>query len=446
MTIYGRDKIKKIAKKLSLPEWWIKSVIVEYFPCRRYGKKGKLCIFDFNKLSEQDMEQIAEKKVVIPNYKLVQNIRPIDLTNRISLSYVGLPFTTLEHSELIPEGLTNNSVFPFPLRHNKKMQDPKTTFFQYAIVREDNYFYQWKVAEMLKLDEKNYYWYKSDIVDLNQLFQVNEKMRELNNSNEKKNPNAKFIVRIENIYQEIEKARVPIREKILKYHYKMKPNYDTSKAHAPKVPMLSYFDGIRLTENGYQIKTHMEPLFLRTAIRNLTKAQEANTKRNSNSDDHFALLDEIEHSAMCIIAATNCLESYINYVFNKHLPDEPVIFDDTTNHRQKWLFVPTALDLPFRFKPDEKPFSDFSQLVKWRNNTIHHRAEFTRARGTVSHTYNQLNVENAKLSIKIVRDMVVKLSEGGKIPLPVWIKTDMGSSPGYWDEVLNYLKSIKESA
>jgi len=50
-------------------------------------------------------------------------------------------------------------------------------------------------------------------------------------------------------------------------------------------------------------------------------------------------------------------------------------------------------------------------------------------------------MENAELAVRIVKEMVTKLSENSPIPLPVWIKTDMGSAE-YWDEVSNYLKQL----
>src|SRR5438093_5011367 len=101
-------------------------------------------------------------------------------------------------------------------------------------------------------------------------------------------------------------------------------------------------------------------LFFRSAIRNLKRARTPRNKLLKSPDDEEALLDEIEYSAMCIIASTNCLESYINYIIMKYLEKESKVFDDTISHRQKWLWVPLVLNLPYKFKVDESPFSDFS--------------------------------------------------------------------------------------
>jgi hypothetical protein len=132
-----------------------------------------------------------------------------------------------------------------------------------------------------------------------------------------------------------------------------------------------------------------------------------------------------------------------NYILSLiSLENESKVFDDTSSHRQKWLWVPLALNIPFKFKADEPPFSDFSTLVKWRNNVIHHIAAYNRARGPRSHTTNQFNLENAELSLIVVTEMISKLSENSVIPLPQWLREDIGSV-GYWDEVSSFLKGMR---
>lgn len=406
MDVYNREKIEIISRELPLPDWWVESVIVEYFSCRRFGEKGELWTFDFDKLSNDDIKKIPEKKIIIPNYYLVQNVRLEDLAQRTLISMIGLPFTPLDEADLIPEGLVNRSGFPSPLRNDISVWDPKLEFNQNAVVLDDGFCYQWKIAEPYNIESEKRRWYKSSLFDLSKLDQINRNLQKLRNCPEIKNPTPGFIQKIETEYQALEIEREKIRKEILEYHNENKNQFDTKDALVPKPPMLSYFETVKLAENGYQVKTHMEPLFLRSAIRNLHRAEKSRQARDSNPKDYESLLDEIEYSAMCIINSTNCLETYINYVIKKHLPDESKIFDDTSSHRQKWLWVPTALDLPKKFQTTEAPFSNFSNLVKWRNNAIHHVPEYTRARGDVSHTFNQFNLENAKLAVKTVKDMI----------------------------------------
>ena len=444
MEVYGRENIGEIAQKISLPEWWVESVIVEYFDCRRFGEQEEIWTFDFTKLDEEIAEMIIEKKVIISHFYLVQNIRSADLSMRTLNTMIGLPVITLEDADLIPEGLVNRTGFPSPIYNDISVYDRKLEFFTHAIVFDNGIFYQWKIADFYPIPGKHYGWFKSDLFDLEPLFEINRKLQGFRNSEEIKKPTQEFRMKIKEAYDELEKIKEPIRQKILEYHQKKKTEFNPDDANVPDPPLLSYFESIKPAQNGYYIKTHMEPLFLRSAIRHYNKAKEARSKLFSNPKriDYDALLDEIENSAMCIISATNCLEAYINYVIKKYLPKESKIFDDTSSHRQKWLWVPTALNLPKKFVPEEKPFSDFSNLIRWRNNAIHYMPEYRRARGSVSQVINQFNLENAELSIRIIKDMVRMLSEDSNIPLPRWIATNMGSAQ-YWDEVLNYLKQLE---
>lgn len=442
LEIINREQIIPICEKLQLPIWWVESVIVEYFPCRRFGEDGELWTFDFTNINDY-IAQIPEKKVIIPNYRLVQNVRPNDLAQRGLITMIGLPVTFLDEADLIPEGLANYTCFPYPMRNDISVWDPKLEFQTTSVILDDGVFYQWTIGKSYEISEEHRLWFTSNLFDLTELDKINRNLQKFKNSDEIKNPNHVFIKKINDEYDNLETEREKIRKKIFEFHEKNKSKFNPKDAIVPKPPMLSYFETVKLTENGYQVKTHMEPIFLRSAIRNLHRAEDARSKRDSNPQDYDSLLDEIEYSAMCIINSTNCLETYINFIIRKYLPEESKIFDDTSSHRQKWIWVPTALCLSQKFNPSEPPFSNFSNLVKWRNNAIHHVPEYQKARGNISHTFNQFNLENAELAVKTVKDMIISLSMDSKIPLPRWMKTDMGSAE-YWDEVRNYLQKLDE--
>lgn len=439
--MHHRERLHEMAVKLNLPIWWVESVVVEYFDCRRYAEGGEIWDFDFSKFDEELEKTILDKKVVIPHYYLLQNIRPKDLSQRSLLGLIGLPFVTLEDANLIPEGLANNTCFPSPVRNDISVYDPKLDFYSTAIVYDNGVFYQWRIAEFYPIPDKHYGWYKSTLFDTQELFRINRRLQDYRNSPLVKNPTPEFRRNIEEDYKKLEAERDRTRKIVLEYHNEKKLDYNPDDANVPEPPSLSLFESVKLTPNGYMIKTHMEPLFLRSAIRNLQRAREARKKIDESPNNFEPRLDEIEYSAMCIISATNCLESYINYLISKHLPEEAKIFDDTSSHRQKWLWIASAMNLPKKFKPTEPPFSNFSNLVKWRNNVIHHIAEYTRARGPISHTINQFNVENAELAVKTVKEMICFLSEGSNIPLPIWIQTGMGDAD-YWNEVRNHLRTL----
>lgn len=422
MVIHGEERIKNISIRLELPTWWIQSVVIEYLPCRRFAENGKLWVFDFTIFPDKLISTIRKHQhVVIPQYILFQNIRPRDLAYRAPKLITGESKVLLDNIDLIPEGIVNRSTFPFS-GNPIDSWDPKLGFNEYAVVFDNGYFYQWKIAQLYNIDNKST-WYKSDLFNLLPLWKVYEKLTACLD-----NPTFEFKEKIEKLYVELEKARKPLRQKIWDYHIQHKVDHDTKRANVSEPPLASFFDYIRVTGSGYETESHMEPLFYRAAIRNYSMAAEARKKQKDPESKNEAIIDEIEYSAMCIISATSCLESYINYVIQKYLPEESSIFDETSSHRQKWLWVPAALDLPSKFHATLPPYKLFSDLVQWRNKAIHHTPQFTKVKihksssykGSVSHTYSIFNVENAKVALDAVRKMISKLSEGGKIPLPKW--------------------------
>lgn len=425
MVIYGEERIRKISKKLDLPLWWIKSLAIEYLPCRRFAEGGNLWIFDFEIFDESLIDQIKLKRVVIPQYTLFQNIDPTDLAYRAPKLIAGESMLPLDNIDLIPEGIVNKTVFPFGGKTIDSW-DPKLGFNQYAVVFDNGYFYQWKIAELYIINERSTWW-KSEKFNLIPLWKVYEQL--INCLNEDlENSNPELIANIMKLYDKLEKAREPLRLKIWNYHKQNRIRYNIAKGNVSEPPLASFFDSIRVTNSGYEIESHLEPLFYRAAIRNYSMAEEARKQQNDPETKYEAIIDEIEYSAMCIISDTSCLESYINYIIEKYLPEESKIFDRTSTHRQKWLWVPAALNMPFRFSVTMPPYKLFSDLVQWRNNAIHHIPKFTKVKkyksksykGNVSYTYSLFNLEHARLAVDVVKKMISKLSEGGKIPLPRW--------------------------
>lgn len=428
MTVRDLKKIDDPLGNLSLDFWWTWSAIIEYLDCRRYGENGKVWTFDFDKAGQQDNKTMQEKKVVIPGYTVAQNIRPNDLTARFVLQDMGLPTVSLKDADFIPEGPVNTTGFPVFTGHIDD-HDPKLAFANKALVRDSGLFYQWDIGNM-----ENYYKNKPNPLDSSKFFEIVDKLSEYQKLLTIKQPDQQLKTGIEDTYKELEKAREKLRQKILEYHDIKKPDYDTSNLNAPTPPRLSYFDSIKYEGGRYHVKTHMEPVFFRSAIRSLNRAEDARRKRDSDHMDHNYILDEIEYSAACIVSAVNCLESYINFVINEHLSAKPR--DESI--RGKWRCVPKMLKSPFEFDENKPPYSDFSFIIDCRRKTVHYESGYDEAEGEVSKTYNLLNVENARTAVRAVRDMVTTLSEEGKIPLPTWIKSGMKPAD-YWDEVTQYL-------
>jgi hypothetical protein len=432
LTVYGLDKLKRISEALNLPCWWVESVVIEYFPCRRFGENGRLWTFGFDLLTDEMIKSITSKQVIIPDFFLIHNIRPNDFRERILHGATGNPLAPLDLSDLIPEGMVNRSFFVYGAQSIEQV-DLKLEFNEYAIVLDRNIFYQWKIADLTSSGEQNGR-YKFDPMNLSKLVPIIDKIREYQNSGVLNSPTLEIIENIARDYEKLEETRNEIRTKILEYHNSKKIGYDISKYEVRPPPRLSIFDSLKVDreKDRYLIKTQIHALFYRSALRSLEKAATAREEGKDAQEEHNALLDEIEYSAICIISSVACLESYINFVIEEYGSKElKKILDKSVNIRQKWFWIPFALELPFRFNEEENPFLMFSELVERRNRAIHYETVFRKAhihrttsnyKGSGSYTYSELNLERARNAIQVVRQMVSKLSEGGKVRLPGWLR------------------------
>jgi len=331
-----------------------------------------------------------------------------------------------KESDVLPEGLVSINAIPF-MGYQIQKVDLKTGFWTHAIVRDGNRFYQWQISELYNRTDKQS-WFKSDLFDLLPLWDLEEKIYDCHN-NIKSKTDTELRAKLIELYDRLEQIRQPIRQKILEYHNEKKVTVDPSKVVDESPPLLTFIDTLKTSKNKFEIESHLEAIFYLASIENCNRGKDARKAQKNRSLYHEALLDEIKNAALCIICTVTTLESYINYVIGKYLPDEVDIFE-RASIRQKWLHVPAALNLPFRFSPSDPPFKTFSDVISWRNGAIHHKPEFTKAvihktkdfKGYVGQAYKTFNFENAKLSIKSERDMILKLSEGEKIPEPKWLK------------------------
>lgn len=345
----------------------------------------------------------------------------------------------LEGSDLIPEGPANSTRFTFS-GNSIDVVDPKLGFCTRAIVCDSDVFYQWTIAETYDVDSKHL-WYKSNLFDLSRLYSINMDLINYAHQDLLRNPTPEHIKRIKARYAELEKERPVVRDKIWLEHLRRKQGIKIdgmTVSNSP--PMLSYFDTIKLKDGKYYTKTHMAPILFRSAIRNLNRANTANEKRQEDKNNYDALLDEMEYSAMCIISSVNCLEAYINYVIVEYLDKEAGTFGGGLKIKDKWWWVPHALNLKQKFKSSTPPFSNFLNLVGWRNKIIHPAAKFVQAQDR-SHVSSQINVKNAEMAVKTIKEMIEVLSNDDSIPLPDWIQARKTQAE-YWNEVNDYLKKI----
>jgi hypothetical protein len=420
----GENVIETISRRSNLPYWWVESVAVEYFDCREYLVDGDFWSFDFNLLKEEDIRQIAQKKVVIGAYTLFQNIRSEDLKTRVMLALVGAPIMPLS-AEIIPEGQVADHYVPWQL-NSIDAWDPKLGFSNHAQVLDEGRFYQWKISEFYAIPGSHRGWFKSEFLDLEPLKQINEAIYDLR---DKAKPNGSGPSRITRAtvgeeYAQLEKARSILREKILQYHLSKKA--DKVLPHNPP-PVVTYLDSLEFIGGEYLVRSHVEPLFYRRAIRSLDETRRIVQDRVKGKPDAISFVDEIELSAACIVFAALCMETYINLVGEEYCQSIWKDIFARGNLQTKWLLIPFTLGSMDCFDAHDKPYSDFLQVLGWRNRIVHYEHRFKKTQPVMgkkqaSQIYSVCNLKNAEIALQTTKAMIERLSEKTRVPLPAWLQ------------------------
>ncbi len=427
----GENIIERVSGRFLLPEWWVESVMIEYFDCREYLVDGHFWLFDFSMLKNEDIEQIPSKKVVIGNFVLFQNLRVEDLTTRMLLGMVGAPMAPLP-ANVMAEGLVNDYYVPFQ-SNSSDVWDPKLGFGEYAQVLDDGKFYQWKISEFHSIPGSPSGWYKSKFLDLEPLRQINEEIQKLRNQPIPQDDNLLKSLRenAREAYANLERTRCSLRERILEYHEANKRAAITPTLTGPPA-VITYLDSFQIAkdEDGkyeYHIRSHVEPLFYRRALEFLKETKEIVENKTRGKAEAISIVDEIESSAACIVFCVLCLETYINLVGEEYCQKVWSGRYARANLATKWISIPYVLGSPDCFELKSKLYSDFIKVVKWRNQIVHYEVKFKKTQPIqdqkrASQIYSICNLKNAELAVETTRAMIVRLSNKTPVKIPSWLE------------------------
>jgi len=427
--IKGKSIIREVSERFGLPEWWVESVVIEYFDCREYLVNGHFWQFDFSKLKNEDIVQIPRKKVVIGSYLLFQNLRSEDLKARMLLGMVGAPIAPLPASTMA-EGLVSDHYVPFQT-NTADVWDPKLGFGEYAQVLDDGKFYQWKISEFHSVPGSPTGWFKSAFLDLQSLKQINDEIQKLRNEPMPQDSNLLRSSRekAREGYERLEKTRYSLREKVLKHHETKKDARGTSLGPPP---VITYLDSLVIAKDKcgrdkYCIRSHVEPLFYRRALKCLEETKEIVKNRTKGEVEAISIVDEIESSAACIVFAVLCLESYANLVGEEYCQNVWSKDYANANLLTKWLSLPYVLGSANCFDPHSPPYSDLVKIVRWRNRIVHYEHRFKethpmQGQKQVSKIYSMCNLQNAEVAVDTTKGMIKRLSEETKVKVPFWFE------------------------
>jgi len=421
-SILGLERIKKLSEKCGLPVWWIRGLFVEYLDCRKFFEDGELWTFDFNMPTDEQVESVLQRKIILPGYSIIQNIRPDDLGRRTALGSVGSVIAPIRREVIFPEGTLNESAFPF-YGNDLVVWDWKLTLHGSVVVNDDNQLYCWKIAE---LDGGTF---KSSLFDTTGIETVYGELKELRTQEHFANPSDELKQKAGESYKKMEIEREKIRQILWAYHLKRK-NETKDNPVIGTPPKLTEFDTIDIGDGKYVVHSVLEALLYRSAIRNYKLCKAVHDGGDKGTGQNIL---EIEYSMMVIVASVGCMESYVNMLIKENNPKRLRL----QNLRKKWRLIAKDLnDGEELFDELQQPHSDFCKMVDWRNKVMHNKVEFLTPIGDQSPTSAIFSYENAKLSIETTMKMIQQLCKNTKIDEPRWMGKP-GGSGGYWDETFH---------
>ena len=462
--VSGSEHVKELAETLKLPDWLVEAVLIEYLPSRRFLEAGASILFDFERVTQQDVESVASPYILLSGVTLSHNVTSDVLRTRMTHGMVGLPVSTLtEHPYLtIPEGKA--SPFYIPIIFNPiTVFDWKLDLSHYAVIydRRAEEIFQWNLVKLPAETSESYdatlMGYNPEIFTVDQLGElraIREKIYQIFSEYDEAT-DAKSLVStresLENCYQEMEKLWISMRQAVLVYHERNESKPEARRGYTEDPPpILTVFDQFDLPkiEQGasrkrtFRVRTYIEPLFYRAAYRASEKATKIKAKINGGRGTSTLIAEEIEASAESIIFSATCLEAYINGFVEDHIAkDKGRDRVKRMEFTAKWLFVPAILGKPDCFNAGHQPFQKFAKLAQWRNDDlIHYKHEFhlpvpLGSLGNVSKIYSICNADNSRLAVQTVREMIIKINEYLGFPIPVWVQEATNFSSNWLNQI-----------
>lgn len=421
--------IEQVAQKMKLPPWWVKAIAIEYTECREYATRDEIWTFNFDKLSERDLEEAVRSHRVVVYGILIHNVLTHVWSSRAIERLVSdIPVRLAEEFEdAMADGPVSDYYFSF-LANPIDGWDPKLDFSSHFQVLDDGRLWQWRIAEFVSVEGHGYGKWVSSEIDLEPLDQVHEKLASLRNPVIKPGEpgHAKFKAKVEQFYRRLDELRRPILSALEGVHVERRTRVSFSKVTKAEPPLLSRFEMFTVRDGEIHTKFFAEPVFFRGCHQHAAKAEELAT---SVKDDQglVAKLDEIyQERASAIILGAACAEAFINGLGFEQFPD---LWKNVEKLplKAKWQLYLTLKGKSNVVDPSREPYQSLAQLTKSRNSLVHFKRYYQKVRRTGNMAATHLESD---LSRKFVRDLpnrleqlIRELCEVTALPIPPWLSS-----------------------
>jgi len=420
--------IEDVAEQRKVPSWWVEAVAIEYLDCRVFA--GDAEIWDF-RLEDLDPAALGaaldQSRVVILHGTIYDNVHPNVLRERLAgrlVSRVPVPLVTDER-HLIPNGAV--SAYHTVLHQNSlHVWDPKLSFSGDFQVLEDGTLWQWRIAEFVKVEGRNYGKWVSDEVDLEALDEIHPRLAELRNRPVRPGQpgHTEFADRVKELYAWVDEIRKPIREALYEIHKRRREELGDSSTVTSAPPLLSKFEEFSVRDGEVATRFHVEPVLYRTCVVHSRQATEI-----GRGEDAEYRLDEIYQERIeTVICAAACLEAFINAIGQERVPRWELY--EQLPVKAKWHLCLVSCDEEERFQPDREPYQTLGKVVELRNRWLHYDRTSEKVRrsgkGAITWIEAKMSRDFVERIPDRIRELIEELCSALKIPAPPWLRPAAG--------------------
>jgi hypothetical protein len=415
-----------------MPDWWKKAIAIEYLSCRDYTRGERIGKFNFELISDQDLEEALSVNKVVSYGYIIQNIDPDTFRNRALLSLASpivKPIVNGDSDAIIPQGVVSKHHFPFT-GNSIDTVDPIESFNSHIQVLDDGILYQWKVARLERVEGRHFGRWVSDYVDLSSFDSTHDDFQELMSLKAKVSCDSNIYVDAASKY--IEKLRAIRRvafSELLKVHYELKEKDTLSKRKTVpyQPPSLSNFETMKIEDGEIYTVCSAAPMFYRAALRHCRSAIEIFSNSQGNQPH---VLDQIhEERAQAIIMASACLEAISNEIGSDKFGSIWTSLEKLTPI-EKMKFMFSFSSPPMELDTSKHPFQYVSKIISVRNEMIHFKHEFKKVKVkegvAISRMESLLSVEIIDSLPSVLKDSIVKIYSVVGLNDPEWVNDQLG--------------------
>lgn len=385
--------VDKVSEELNIPRWWVESIAIEYLDCRDYdvGENG-IWKFNYEKVTKDELiKAVNEKKAVISAYTIFHNVRSEILRTRMLEGLVSnvIPGISENEGDILVEGLASNNYIPFLFNPTEEV-DPKQNLSFHFQVFDDGRIWQWKFADFISVEGRNYGKFISEISNLDGFDKLHDMYLELYN-NKKNQTKDEFLESISEYFDSINTLREKLLGELLQYHYCKKNEIKEFDKVTDKIPpYLSRFETFKVKNGEFYTRCYAAPIFYRGCYDHSKKSKQIEYSIKEKNE-YVTKLDSIyQNRAIAVIMGASCLESFINQLGYECFPN---IWDDMEKLSigAKYLLFFELNNKSDLFDVGKKPFSYLNKLIRARNMLVHFKPHFKRVKNDNNSIVTTLN-------------------------------------------------------